>query len=299
MLKKTVMAGAVAAALGSGLAQAAEPALATHAHRKRRLLQPVHLSRTDADQPRSGAAGRLRLQPLERLLRSAPGHRTSAGCATAAPTYARRQPGVGFLRRLQVGLRARLDATTWACSTTGIRATSAPGTARKADTFELYAGAELEVAVAPSTPTAVSNKTFGVRRRDGTYYLDFGLNVPLGDFSKEADRLDDLRALRHAEVHAADAGAFDQRHALLVRRLEDRRRATPCRRTSRSACSTPTPAAPNSRVLRQRRRGRRLSAQYRQGHGHDLHPEDLLAARGTGLPLAGSPFFTGFFGETE
>ena len=90
MFKKTVVAGAVAAALGSGLAQAQQPAAPASPHT---LTGNVGLysqyifrglTQTNGDPALQGGfdyATRAASTP-------APGPRTSAGCATAARYYA-------------------------------------------------------------------------------------------------------------------------------------------------------------------------------------------------------------------
>jgi uncharacterized protein (TIGR02001 family) len=54
----------------------------------------------------------------------------------------------------------------------------------KADTLELYAGLSWKW-LSVKYSHSVNNKTFGVPDSNGTYYIDFGLNVPLGDLSKD------------------------------------------------------------------------------------------------------------------
>jgi uncharacterized protein (TIGR02001 family) len=54
----------------------------------------------------------------------------------------------------------------------------------KADTFEIYAGISWKWLSAKAS-YVVSNKAFGLPEADGTYYIDLGVSVPLGDFAKE------------------------------------------------------------------------------------------------------------------
>src|SRR5262249_30234061 len=61
---------------------------------------------------------------------------------------------------------------------------AAPG-ANKADTWEIYSALSWKWLSAKYS-YSVNNKTFGVSDSSGTWYLDFGVNVPLGDFAKEA-----------------------------------------------------------------------------------------------------------------
>ena len=54
----------------------------------------------------------------------------------------------------------------------------------KADTFELYGGLSWKWLSAKYS-YSMDNKTFGLPDSRGTYYLDFSLNLPLGDLSKD------------------------------------------------------------------------------------------------------------------
>jgi uncharacterized protein (TIGR02001 family) len=56
----------------------------------------------------------------------------------------------------------------------------------KANTWEVY-GALGWKWLSAKYSYSVNDKTFGVRDSSGTWYLDFGLNVPLGDLSKPLD----------------------------------------------------------------------------------------------------------------
>ena len=70
-----------------------------HADRERRPLQPIHLPRHRADRRQARRAGRLRLDPFERLLPRHLGieHQLARGLRRLHAL----QPRVGFLRRLQ------------------------------------------------------------------------------------------------------------------------------------------------------------------------------------------------------
>ena len=57
----------------------------------------------------------------------------------------------------------------------------------KADTFELY-GALGWKWLSAKYSQSVNNKTFGLPDSSGTYYLDLSANVPLGELSKELDK---------------------------------------------------------------------------------------------------------------
>jgi len=185
MMRKTVVAAAVAAALGSGLAQAAEPT-------------PEHTL--------TGNVG-LYSQYIFRGL-----------------TQTNRDPALqgGFDYSHSSGFYAG----TWASNISWLRdggyyngsgslewdfyggykwgfapdftldlgtlyywypgdVTPNPGLWAKADTWEIYAGLSWKW-LSVKYSYSLNNKTFTVPDSRGTYYLDFGFNMPLGDVSKEA-----------------------------------------------------------------------------------------------------------------
>ena len=105
---------AAAASVGTAQAQTPAPARAApeakprlHDHRQLRHLQPVHFPRPDADRPEARVPGRLRLRAHQRLLPRHLGleHQLAA---RRRRVQSRLQPGMGFLRRLQVRDQRRL-----------------------------------------------------------------------------------------------------------------------------------------------------------------------------------------------
>ena len=65
-------------------------------------------------------------------------------------------------------------------------AAAAPFDAPKADTWEVY-GALSWKWLSAKYSYGLMNKYFGVKDASGSWYLDFSANVPLGDFSKDMD----------------------------------------------------------------------------------------------------------------
>jgi uncharacterized protein (TIGR02001 family) len=182
MLKRTVMAGAVAAALGSGLVQAAEPA-SPHTLTGNVGLYSQYifrgLTQTNRDPALQG------------------GFDYSHSSGFYAGTWASNiswlrdggyYNGSGSLEWDFYGGYKWGFAPDWTLDL-GALYYWYPGDATpglpKADTFEVYAGLSWKWLSFKGSYVA-SNKAFGVADADGTYYLDFGVNIPLGDFSKEA-----------------------------------------------------------------------------------------------------------------
>ncbi len=214
MLKKTVMAGAVAAALGSGLAQAAEPA-SPHTLTGNVGLYSQYIFRG------------LTQTNREPALQGGFDYSHSSGfyLGTWASNISwlrdgvrrpglqrRRQPGMGFLRRLQVGLRPdwTLDLGTLYYWYPG---DVAPGLASRPTRSRSTRASALEVAVGE---VLVQRRQQDLRRAptaDGTWYLDLGINIPLGDFAKEATGLTSSRTTASRNSPAASVGDVQQRHA--------------------------------------------------------------------------------------
>jgi len=65
-----------------------------------------------------------------------------------------------------------------------IAAANAPFNVPKADTWEIYGGVSWKW-LSAKVSYSVDDKTFGVADTSGTYYVDLSANVPLGDFAKE------------------------------------------------------------------------------------------------------------------
>jgi uncharacterized protein (TIGR02001 family) len=182
MLKRTVVAGAVAAALGTGLAQAADPT-PEHTITGNVGLYSQYifrgLTQTDRDPALQG------------------GFDYSHSSGFYLGTWA---SNISWLRDSNTYSRSgSLEwdfyggykwgfAPDWTLDVGGLYYWY-PGDAAtgfvKADTFELYAGLSWKW-LSFKGSYVVSNKAFAVADADGTYYLDFGVNVPLGDFAKEA-----------------------------------------------------------------------------------------------------------------
>ena len=64
-----------------------------------------------------------------------------------------------------------------------VAAASAPFEVPRADTWEVYAAASWKFVTAKFS-YSLMDKTFGVNDSNGTYYLDLSANVPLGDYVK-------------------------------------------------------------------------------------------------------------------
>ncbi|HZM43637.1 MAG TPA: TorF family putative porin [Burkholderiales bacterium] len=184
MLKKTVVAGAVAAALGSGLAQAAEPA-GPHTFTGNVGFYSQYifrgLTQTDRD---PAIQGGFDYSHSSGFYLGTWGSNISWLRDGVPPAYS----NSGSLEWDFYGGWKWGFAPDWTLDLGGLYywypGDASPGLP-KADTFEVYAGLSWKWLSAKFSYVA-SNKAFGVADADGTYYVDFGLNVPLGDFAKEA-----------------------------------------------------------------------------------------------------------------
>jgi uncharacterized protein (TIGR02001 family) len=184
MLIKTVVAGAVAAALGSGLAQAAEPA-SPHTLTGNVGFYSQYIFRGLTQTNRDPAIqGGFDYSHSSGFYLGTWGSNIS-WLRDGSPTPAYSNSGSlewDFYGGWKWGF-----APDWTLDLGGLYywypGDASPGLP-KADTFELYAGLSWKWLSAKFS-YAVSNKVFGVADADGTYYVDFGLNVPLGDLSKE------------------------------------------------------------------------------------------------------------------
>jgi uncharacterized protein (TIGR02001 family) len=189
MLKRSVMAGAVAAALGSGLAQAAEPA-SPHTLTGNVGLYSQYifrgLTQTNREPALQGGfdyshSGGFYLGTWASnisWLRDAP------PAAAGGPAY----NAGGSLEWDFFGGWKWGFAPDWTLDLGALYywypGDVAPGFV-KADTFEIYAGLSWKWLSAKYS-YSVDNKTFGLANSDGSWYLDLGINIPLGDFAKEA-----------------------------------------------------------------------------------------------------------------
>jgi uncharacterized protein (TIGR02001 family) len=182
MLKKTVVAGAVAAALSSGLAQAADPT-------------PEHTLTGNVGLYSQYIFRGLTQTNRDPALQGGFDYSHSSGfyLGTWASNISwlrdsNAYTGGGSLEWDFYGGYKWGFAPDWTLDIGGLYYWYPGDTAiccAKADTFEIYAGLSWKW-LSAKISYALSNKVFGVTDADGTYYADFGVNIPLGDFSKEA-----------------------------------------------------------------------------------------------------------------
>ena len=184
MLNKTVVAGAVAAALGSGLAQAAEPA-GPHTltgnvgfysqYIFRGLTQTNREPAIQGGFDYSHSSGFYLGTWASNISWLRDGGYYNAGGSLEWDFYGGYKWGFAPDWTLDLG-----TLYYWYPGDV----TPNPGLWHKADTWEVYAGLSWKW-LSAKVSYSLNNKTFTVPDSRGTYYIDFGLNVPLGDFSKE------------------------------------------------------------------------------------------------------------------
>ncbi len=268
-LRTSIAAAALAALFaGSALAQTPAPARGPGAararldvHRQRRPLQPIRVPRHFADQREAGAAGRLRPRPQERLLRGHVGieHLVAVGRQSRRV----REPGMGFLRRLQAVRCPTTSRSTWASSTTGIPGTY-PSGYTKPNTTELYVGLAWKW-ISAKYSYSVSD-TFGFADSDGSDYWELQRFLRRRRQGQRRHRQGHaLRSRRQAEVQ--------EQRLLRLRRLEGRHLDGNLRLDGRHLRH------------RHRRRKRGLHEPLRQGH-RPTPSSSATSRRHSDVPLA-------------
>ena len=223
MFKKTVIGGSgrSRARIRRSLRRSSRARFATHPHRQRRPLQPVHLPRADADQRRPGAPGRVRLQPRERLLRRHLGleHQLAARRRRLhAPAAAWSWTSTAATRAAFGKPISRYDLGTLYYWYPGDVTRLGESAAPKADTLGDLRRAQLEMALGQ---VLLQRQQQDLRRARRERHL---LPRPDGQLSRPATpKLTLIGALRHAEVQRHDPRNLRRRrqHATTTRSRYD------------------------------------------------------------------------------